>query len=157
MKLSAHLSFAELACWNRLGREWKQWAPGAMVETYPLEWSADRAVRLAANFEEIRHALGDLPIRINSGYRTPAYNAAVGGAKLSQHVQGRAIDIRHATLKPYDLFAKIRRMEKDGALPLLGGIGLYATFVHIDVRPRQANGRLAIWFGKGMETKGGIG
>ena len=33
------------------------------------------------------------PIRVNSGYRSPAVNAAVGGAKKSAHLEGRAADI----------------------------------------------------------------
>ena len=35
----------------------------------------------------------NVPIRINSGYRSPALNKAVGGAKRSYHLQGRAADI----------------------------------------------------------------
>ena len=35
----------------------------------------------------------NVPIRINSGYRSPALNKAVGGAKRSYHRQGRAADI----------------------------------------------------------------
>lgn len=43
-------------------------------------------------FEPIRAYLG-LPIRINSGYRSPALNRAVGGATSSQHVKGEAMDL----------------------------------------------------------------
>ena len=34
------------------------------------------------------------PVVITSGYRTAAHNAAVGGVKSSQHLLGRAADIR---------------------------------------------------------------
>lgn len=34
------------------------------------------------------------PIYINSGYRCPAVNRAVGGVDNSYHLQGRAVDIR---------------------------------------------------------------
>lgn len=33
------------------------------------------------------------PITVNSGYRCPKLNAAVGGAKSSQHMRGEAADI----------------------------------------------------------------
>ena len=33
------------------------------------------------------------PIGVNSGYRSPALNAAVGGVATSQHVKGEAADI----------------------------------------------------------------
>lgn len=157
MKLSRHLSIDELACVNRLGRQWDRWSPGEIIEPYPPEWRGDRAVRIAATFEDIRQAAGNKPIYVNSAYRTSSYNRTVGGAKLSQHVLGRAIDIHHHALSAADLYAIIRRLDKNGKLPLLGGLGLYKTFVHIDVRARAASGRLALWFGSGTETPGGLG
>lgn len=52
-----------------------------------------KAVDLCVNvFEPIRAHLGR-PIKINSGYRSPALNRAVGGAKTSQHVKGEAMDL----------------------------------------------------------------
>ena len=41
-----------------------------------------------------RYGEGDDPIVINSGYRSPQVNAAVGGAKGSNHLTGCAADIR---------------------------------------------------------------
>lgn len=156
-RLSLHLSFAELACVNRLGRRWQHWAPGEIIAEYPKEWRDDRALRLAATFEDIRQALGNKPIIINSAYRTSDYNKTIGGVKLSQHVLGRALDIHHSKLHPDEVYVAIRHMDKAGKLPLLGGCGLYKTFVHIDVRPRQASGRIALWSGDGVETPMGIG
>lgn len=39
------------------------------------------------------------PVHVNSGYRCPALNVAVGGVKNSQHCRGEACDIRIASLK----------------------------------------------------------
>lgn len=144
---SRHLRWAELACWNRLGRPWGGCAAGELVATYPDEWRADRASRLAETFEAIRATLGG-PIYINSAYRTSAYNRAVGGAKQSQHVFGRALDLRHPALPAVDVFTAIRAMQQRDELPHLGGLGRYKSFVHIDVRPKR-DGRVAVWSGSG--------
>lgn len=42
--------------------------------------------------DPLRDAYGK-PIRVNSGYRSPALNAAVRGSKTSQHMKGQAVDI----------------------------------------------------------------
>lgn len=42
--------------------------------------------------DPLRDAYGK-PIRVNSGYRSPALNKAVKGSKTSQHVKGQAADI----------------------------------------------------------------
>jgi zinc D-Ala-D-Ala carboxypeptidase len=48
---------------------------------------------LAEGLETIRAILGGRPIHINSGYRCPRLNSAVGGAPGSRHMQGLAADI----------------------------------------------------------------
>jgi uncharacterized protein YcbK (DUF882 family) len=134
---SAHLSWRELACKDGTA--------------YPREWRDDRAVVLAVTFEDVRALLGDRPLTVNSGYRTPAYNARLeGSAVKSQHVEGRAIDFTHPTLTPRQVFSAIRAAQRRGELPLLGGLGFYRGFVHFDVRPRSRPGYLATWAGKGL-------
>ena len=46
---------------------------------------------LASGMERVRNLLG-VPVQVTSGYRAPEVNAAVGGARSSQHVQGLACD-----------------------------------------------------------------
>lgn len=46
---------------------------------------------LAHGLEDVRALLG-FPLHIDSGYRCPALNAAVGGAKDSAHMAGYAAD-----------------------------------------------------------------
>ncbi|MEN9626857.1 MAG: hypothetical protein RJA10_83 [Pseudomonadota bacterium] len=48
--------------------------------------------RLADTLEVVRTLLGNVPIRISSGYRSPALNKAVGGSKNSAHMKGLAVD-----------------------------------------------------------------
>lgn len=134
---SQHLYWTELACHDGT--------------PYPTPWRETRAVTLAATFEAVRTLLGDVAMVITSGYRTPAYNATLeGAAQKSQHVQGRALDVWHPLLEPREMFLRIRRAQRAGQLPSLGGLGLYRTFLHLDVRPQSPAGHLATWAGKGV-------
>ncbi len=67
---------------------------------------------------------------INSAYRSPAHNAAVGGAPNSWHVQGLAADISLRTVPRWRL---VRAACAAGFL----GIGLYDSFVHLDFGARR--------------------
>jgi hypothetical protein len=48
--------------------------------------------RTAACMEEVRRLLGDHVVTVNSGYRSPEVNRAVGGARNSAHLSGHAVD-----------------------------------------------------------------
>jgi uncharacterized protein YcbK (DUF882 family) len=54
-----------------------------------------------------RYGEGDDPIVINSGYRSPQVNAAVGGVKGSNHLTGCAADIRVAGIEQLVRYATI--------------------------------------------------
>ena len=85
----------------------------------------------------VREAFG--PTTINSGYRSPAYNASIGGAKNSRHTVGDAIDFRCRDGKPADWAHFLRGLRDDKAFS--GGIGTYKTFVHVDTRGTDADWR----------------
>jgi len=74
------------------------------------------------------HRGKDTPLKITSGYRTPAYNEKVGGAKNSQHKEGKAADLIIPDGLDVDRFAKFA--ERAG----FDGLGKYHTFLHVDVR-----------------------
>ena len=69
------------------------------------------------------------PVTINSAYRTPAYNKKVGGETYSQHQYGTAADIVVSGVRPAEVAAYAETL-----LIGTGGIGMYGTFTHIDVR-----------------------
>jgi uncharacterized protein YcbK (DUF882 family) len=48
--------------------------------------------RTAETMEKVRAILGDKPVLISSGYRSPQVNTAVGGSKSSAHMSGLAVD-----------------------------------------------------------------
>jgi uncharacterized protein YcbK (DUF882 family) len=86
------------------------------------------------------------PVHINSGYRTRAYNASIGGASNSYHVytehdgNDQAADIRCANGSPmqwHTFLAGIRRTKRNGK----GGLGLYSNFVHVDIRDYKSDWR----------------
>ena len=73
-KLSANFTVAEFAC--------KDGSDPVFVDS-----------SLAALLQKIRDHFGR-PVVITSGYRTASHNKSVGGAAYSQHLYGRAADIR---------------------------------------------------------------
>ncbi len=124
--------------------EFKQHAKHGLPEVqYPSEWVDTKLSKLVSLLDIIREAAGSA-ITITSGYRSPAYNRKIGGAKTSQHMQGTAADIKCKGMHAEKLHSLILRLYRDGKLPGLGGLGLYPTFVHVDIRPTQ---RLARWHG----------
>lgn len=122
---------------------------GAEVRAYSK--AKDGAKQLSANFKVREFACADgtdvifvsdelvevlqkirdhfkAAVTVNSGYRTPAHNKKVGAA-YSQHLYGTAADVQVKGVKPRDVAAYAEKL-----LPNTGGIGLYKTYVHIDLR-----------------------
>jgi uncharacterized protein YcbK (DUF882 family) len=91
---------------------------------------------LAANLQALRDEV-DRPITVTSGYRSPSHNEAIGGAKHSFHVAGMAADIKVAGMKPQDVRRVILRLIDEGKMKQ-GGIGVYSSWVHYDIRGTEA-------------------
>jgi hypothetical protein len=71
---------------------------------------------------------------ITSGYRDPEYNERVHGAKQSQHLQRKAVDIVLSNKTKEDTLRFVEIASKNG----IGGIGVYSPgVIHIDVRPNK--------------------
>ena len=116
---------------------------------YPDEWVDERLIPLCNQLEVIRHACGDRPLTILSGYRTPAHNAECpGAAKDSQHMQGKAADIQIEGMAPSDVHRIIIDLDDTNEI-VIGGLGLYTAWCHVDVRDRATDGHLAMWSGPG--------
>ena len=82
--------------------------------------------------QKIRDHFGK-SVTITSAYRTPPRNKAVGGEEYSQHLYGRAADIKVAGIAPKSVVAYAEKL-----LVGKGGIGTYSTFTHIDTRQSKA-------------------
>ena len=82
--------------------------------------------------QKIRNHFGKA-VTITSAYRTPTKNKEVGGEAYSQHLYGKAADIKVKGVAPKTVAA-----YADTLLPKSGGIGTYNSFVHVDVRKTKA-------------------
>ena len=88
MNLSEHFTLAELT------------KTSVKIDNVPNEEQVENLKRVCGWLEQLRrrwnnlYGEGDDPIIINSGFRSPEVNKAVGGATLSNHLTGCAVDIR---------------------------------------------------------------
>lgn len=72
-------------------------------------------------------------VTITSAYRTPKHNKMVGGTTYSQHLYGMAADIKVSGVSPRKVAEYAESILKGN-----GGIGVYDTFTHIDVRETKS-------------------
>ena len=93
-------------------------------------------LQLAKNLQVLRDSIGK-SISITSGYRSPQHNKKIGGAKDSQHVKGMAADIKVAGMTPKEVALVIEGLIEQGKMKQ-GGIGIYPSWVHYDVRGTKA-------------------
>jgi uncharacterized protein YcbK (DUF882 family) len=94
----------------------------------------DNIREVARRLELLRSDLGNKPITVHSGYRTPEQNRLCGGVKASQHLVGKAADISVDGVQPR-IVAHYARLH-------FNGVGHYSTFTHCDIR-----GDVAEWWG----------
>jgi lysozyme family protein len=100
-------------------------------------------IELARTLQRFRDEIG-APVKLTSVYRSPAYNKSLSGSATdSQHMQFKAADIIAGKGTPRDWQKLLIKLRTEGVFN--GGIGLYKTFVHVDVRGFPAN-----WKGKGV-------
>jgi uncharacterized protein YcbK (DUF882 family) len=97
---------------------------------------AKNVKELAENLQVLRDYVKK-PIKINSGYRSPAWNKAVGGVSDSQHIKGKASDIVISGMSPGEVARTIETLIASGKMKQ-GGLGVYPNFVHYDIRGTKA-------------------
>lgn len=96
---------------------------------------ADNILALARELQKVRNKLGR-PFQVNSWYRPPDVNSAVGGATNSQHLYGKAVDVQVQGMSG-------RQVANAVMLSWNGGIGIYSNMpsvIHLDIGPKRTWG-----------------
>jgi len=90
--------------------------------------------------QQIRDHFGKA-VKINSAYRSVAYNKKVGGSSKSQHCQGTAADICISGVDPLKIalyVASLPAFTQRGGIGYYGRASLTSGFVHVDVRTSKS-------------------
>lgn len=82
--LSPHFSLEELTA--------SQTAARRGIDNTPSMEIVGALRQTARGMEDVRALLGGRVISVSSGYRSPRLNRAIGGARASAHLLGRAVD-----------------------------------------------------------------
>ncbi|WP_244501236.1 D-Ala-D-Ala carboxypeptidase family metallohydrolase [Streptomyces sp. TP-A0874] len=120
-----HFTYSEL---NRCNSNWSGGAVSAAT-------AKSNALRTMWKLEALRHALGDKPIRVTSGFRSKSCNSAVGGASNSRHMYGDAADLG---VSPHSLCTLAKAARNHGFNGILGpGYPGHNDHTHVDHRPSR--------------------
>lgn len=124
MNLSPNFTLEELTFTNH--RKYDNTPPPRIVEQLTITAKA---------LEEVRSLLGT-PVNVNSGYRSHDLNKAIGGAKLSQHVTGQAVDF---TARKYGSPDDVVKAIMDSNIQYDQLIREFDSWIHIsfDDKPRR--------------------
>lgn len=90
----------------------------------------DNALRLIEVLEWLRSKEIISPVLVNSWYRDPYYNSAVGGVPYSMHLTLGAADITKVGFTPQQVAGMLESHPESQTF----GMGCYENFVHIDIR-----------------------
>ena len=133
INLSEHFTLAELT----------QTKTG--IENVPNEAQVENLKRLCRWLEQLRrrwnnlYGEGDDPIIINSGFRSPEVNKAVGGVPTSNHTTGCAVDIRcigiEQALRYAAILLDISDLNNEDFDELLIEQKVHVIWIHFAVRP----------------------
>ena len=104
---------------------------------------------LSSRPSEARGEISEEPIRLNSGYRSPQLNRAIGGVSNSNHLTGCAVDIRVENMEQLIRYAAIlldisNETHQDFDELLIEKNRYGAVWVHFAVRP--SNNRRKVMF-----------
>lgn len=134
--ISRHFSRSEFAC--RKGEGPCPYCGGKVPPDSVL-------IPLTAKLEQLRIALGNKPIRINSAYRCKERNAELAdAAPTSQHLTGNAVDIAIPGGRRGVINAAIQAARAG-----FTGIGVDVrryNYIHVDLRDKQSYQKADVWY-----------
>jgi hypothetical protein len=126
-KLADHFTLGELVPTDRQGFK----AQSHVAQVALLM----RLTKLAETLEVVRVETGH-PLYVNSGFRSPAYNAKVGGSPTSSHMTGHAADVHSKHLSPKALASLVMALDREKHISIDQCI-LYPRWVHIGIGTRK--------------------
>lgn len=133
MQLSEHFSLAEAT--------FSETATRLGINNQPSDAQLENMKIAAQGMEQVRKLLGK-PIVVTSWLRLPEVNVAVGGSRVSSHMDGWAIDFGCPSYgTPYD----VAKALKDSDLQVDQCIHEFGRWVHVSFAPEMRNQFLTIF------------
>ena len=133
MRISAHITYAEAIHSNTAKRK--------RIDNTPNPTQVE-AMKLTAEkvFEPLRLWVGG-PIKVNSFFRSPVLNEAIGGVSSSQHCKGQAIDIDdvYGYKSNAEMFTYIREMCDFDQLIWEFGTDMNPNWIHVSYVSKEDN------------------
>lgn len=118
------------------------------IDNQPNEEQLQNMKIAAEHLEMVRSATG--PLRVNSWLRLPEVNVAVGGSKISSHMDGWAIDCSSSAHTPYELC----QLVKNAGIKFDQMIHEYGRWMHISFAPEMRQQELTIFKPEGKYKTG---
>lgn len=134
MQLTEHFSLEELIASDVAARKG--------IDNRPPAGLLPNLRLLGQGLEQVRAQLGGLPIHVNSGYRSQALNAAVGGAAGSWHILGLAADI---ICPKFGSPLQVCRAIAESGLAVDQVIHEFGTWCHVSFPSPLHAGRRELW------------
>jgi hypothetical protein len=140
MQLSEHFSLDEAT--------YSETAIRLHISNQPDERQLENMKIAAQNLEEVRNETGAL--RVNSWLRLPDVNVAVGGSKVSSHMDGWAIDCSSSKHTPYELCQLVLK----AGIKFDQMIHEYGRWMHISFAPEMRQQEMTIFKPEGKYKTG---
>lgn len=118
------------------------------IDNQPSTLQLENMKVAAEKLEQLRAITG--PLNINSWLRLPAVNVAVGGSKVSSHMDGWAIDVSCKTLTPYQLCQEVKKAN----IKFDQMIHEFGRWMHISFAPEMRQQELTIFKPEGKYKAG---
>jgi hypothetical protein len=112
------------------------------INNHPNEQQLQNMVTVARNMEKVRDLLSGKGIRVNSWLRLPEVNVAVGGSKVSSHMDGWAVDFTCAGFG--DPYAVCKAIETSG-IKFDQMIHEFGRWTHISFAPEMRQQAMTIF------------
>jgi Peptidase M15 len=133
MQLSEHFTLEEAT--------YSETAIRKGISNQPSTLQLENMKHAAAQLEAIRTLLGK-PMHINSWIRLPDVNVAVGGSKVSSHMDGWAIDF---TCKEFGTPYEVCKAIEASGIKFDQMIHEFASWTHISFAPEMRQQKLTIF------------